>query len=625
MSTNDQNVIEYIFQVQDNLSAKLDQLSATFQKYSQTVIQQNNQINASIKQNVSQFGTLVGVPVTIFGIVAAMKAFTQSTLNFGQEIKNMSLQMGISIKQFQELRYAGIATNTDMGTLRVAFMQLSRHLESVREGSIKSERMFKSLGVSIEGVKDGSVDAGVVFNQIRETFAQMPAGISKTSLAVDLFGRFGNKLQGILNLTNKEFENLIKNGKEAGVILGEDQIKKLEELGTKYDLLKEKVSGFFREASVNAAEFWGIIENSNKTQDYTFLQKLYKNMPIAAALRGGFDLGPNTDKMSKEEQKTYFDNKLYSAKQMANTFLSEKSNVAEGINYWKLRQSVMSAGLEWKGVGGGKPGEHANVQDYIKQVDEIINYENKRRIEEGKKTAEELANNLKNVIDDISVSAKNMWSELSITMANRMSDAFGNSLNKIGGRDGKFRQIFRGMFQGISDDLYKKIVGEDVTSSLSNLIYKPGVPGKSSSSIFGFDTSSWSDNSLFGQSETGKTLGNISSSVGIAAMIGQSQQGGRKGVQGGAAGGAMAGAQFGPYGMLIGAAIGAGAGLFGARKQRKKKAKLDRARESEKARIWKETEKEIEMTKGALRKGLMLPGAIEQTSVGGRTGIAIFQ
>ena len=158
--------------------------------------------------------------------VAGTKAFVDgvsSVAKYGDNIEKTSQKVGLSTTKFQEWDYVMNIAGTSMNNMSMGMKTLTNQLDSAKNGSADALSKFEALGLSFEDLQNMSREE--VFEAVINGFQGMSESTERAALANDLFGRSGQELTPLFNMTQEETQELIKTANEYGMVMGEDAVK----------------------------------------------------------------------------------------------------------------------------------------------------------------------------------------------------------------------------------------------------------------------------------------------------------------------------------------------------------------------------------------------------------------
>jgi len=137
--------------------------------------------------------------VTIGGITAlAMKS-----LDAAQSMYILSQRTGVSVESLSKFKKAAGMSGTDIDSVAKSIAKLSKELYSGN-----ADKALSSMGLSARDASGHLKSADAVMIEVANKFKTMPAGVEKTALAIQLFGRSGAEMVPMLNLGGDAIEKM---------------------------------------------------------------------------------------------------------------------------------------------------------------------------------------------------------------------------------------------------------------------------------------------------------------------------------------------------------------------------------------------------------------------------------
>lgn len=205
-----------------------------------------DQASAGLK-NISKEGSGLGnamkaLAVTAVAAVGAFASFktlesvVSTTQDLGAAVNKLKRETGGTAEEsskllfaFQHLGLSGDDASTSLGILAKKLKGVSDEETGVTTGGKTTADILKDLGVKAFTATGELASMGQIMPQIAEIFKNMPDGVEKTGLAMQLFGRSGKDMIPILN---KGAEGLAALGVEAekfGLVLSEQSLKDIKD------------------------------------------------------------------------------------------------------------------------------------------------------------------------------------------------------------------------------------------------------------------------------------------------------------------------------------------------------------------------------------------------------------
>lgn len=182
----------------------------------------------------SKFGSAVkSAGVAIGGAITAAtaaavgtgKAFvnaTKETATYGDVVDKTSQKLGISRDAFQSYDYVLNLAGTDMASMTTGMKTLTNRLDEAKNGSEDAQAMFASLGFSMDDLATMSRED--LFEKTITGFQGMEDSAERAALANDLFGKSGQNLNPVFNMTAEETEELIKQAHDYGMVMSDEAV-----------------------------------------------------------------------------------------------------------------------------------------------------------------------------------------------------------------------------------------------------------------------------------------------------------------------------------------------------------------------------------------------------------------
>ena len=236
------------------------------------------------------------------GAVAAGKAFMDSakqTANMADEIDKTSQKLGLSSKSYQEWDYVMKICGTEMSSMTTGLKTLTNKLDDAKNGSESAQAMFSALGISLEDISTMSRED--LFAKTISGFQSMADSTERAALANDLFGKSGQNLAPLFNMSADATQELITKANDLNMIMSDDAVKSgasykdsLTTLEGAMTGLKNNVMSQFMPSLTTMTEGFAEAVNGKGTEKLTkgikdLMKKLKEVAPVA--LKAMSDIG----------------------------------------------------------------------------------------------------------------------------------------------------------------------------------------------------------------------------------------------------------------------------------------------------------------------------------------------
>lgn len=167
--------------------------------------------------------SLVAMGTAVAGVTKVTVDGMKETASYGDIIDKTSQKLGVSAKTYQEYDYVMQLAGTTMQDMGVGLKTLTNQVGKATEGSKESADMFKKLGISMDDLKEMSRED--VFKATIAGLQGMEDSTDRARLAQELFGKSGQNLTPLFNMSNEETQKLIGNLNDMGGVMSDQAVK----------------------------------------------------------------------------------------------------------------------------------------------------------------------------------------------------------------------------------------------------------------------------------------------------------------------------------------------------------------------------------------------------------------
>lgn len=194
-------------------------------------------------QGVTQF---LNLETALVAATAAWVAFAakavMDTAAIGDNFDELSQKTGLSVEQLSSMELGLKQSGVSLESFGTAVKKLSINMVSADEDGKKATETFAKLGIDLKQT-GGPYDTMMA---VADVFANMPDGVEKTALAVDLFGKSGADIVPYLNQGRQAIEDLREESNLLGLTMGEDDARAAAGFSDAVDRLGAAWEGFRR-------------------------------------------------------------------------------------------------------------------------------------------------------------------------------------------------------------------------------------------------------------------------------------------------------------------------------------------------------------------------------------------
>jgi lambda family phage tail tape measure protein len=204
------------------------------------IVGDKKELDKSLKQSqesVKKYGAAVAAAMV--ASAAAIGYMVKSSINSMDKLSKQSQMVGITTESLSGLAYAAELAGVKQDELVGSLSRLSKGMSDAKQGTGEALKAFEALNLN-PAQFSGTDDALL---QIAERFSGLQDGAEKTALAISLFGRSGAQLIPFLNAGKAGMEELTKEARRLGVVVGTDAARASEQFNDNLTRLKKTVDG----------------------------------------------------------------------------------------------------------------------------------------------------------------------------------------------------------------------------------------------------------------------------------------------------------------------------------------------------------------------------------------------
>ena len=192
-------------------------------------------ITTAAKWGAALAGAAVAAGTAVF-------AAASKVAEAGDGIEKNSQKVGLSIKSYQQWDYVMNRCGTSIQDCTTGLKTLTNKLDDAKNGSKGATETFNQLGISVESLNGLSRED--IFKKVVSGLQGVKDETKKAALASDLFGKSGQNLLPMFNLTEAETQELMDKCLELGGVMSDESVKASAAYIDALTNLKTAFSGF---------------------------------------------------------------------------------------------------------------------------------------------------------------------------------------------------------------------------------------------------------------------------------------------------------------------------------------------------------------------------------------------
>ncbi|QBQ98169.1 hypothetical protein [Paraburkholderia pallida] len=178
--------------------------------------------------------------------LAAIKRRVMEQYELADAMGKSAEKAGVSVAAISTLSYASKFAGVESDALTASLGKLGKTMVDVETGGKKSAAVFQVLGVSATEQSGKLRAADQVLLDIAERFSNMPDGVAKTTLAMDLFGKSGAELIPFLNGGKEGIAALQEEARKLGLELSDNDVVASAQFNDNLERLHARAQGMWR-------------------------------------------------------------------------------------------------------------------------------------------------------------------------------------------------------------------------------------------------------------------------------------------------------------------------------------------------------------------------------------------
>ena len=136
------------------------------------------------------------------GLILSAGAFVRmvkGSIDAADAFGKLETQTGIAANTLQAYVNAGKLAGVEQATIEKGLRRLAQSMREADQGVATYKDAYDDLGISVRNT-DGTLKTNQqVLGEISDRFAQMEDGVTKTAIAMEIFGRSGSQMVNLLN------------------------------------------------------------------------------------------------------------------------------------------------------------------------------------------------------------------------------------------------------------------------------------------------------------------------------------------------------------------------------------------------------------------------------------------
>ena len=189
-----------------------------------------------VGQKITDVGQkLAPVSAAAAALGGAMLKLGYDSVTGADDLNTLAKQTGLTTGEIQKMKYASDLIDVSFEDIAGALRKMKGNMDSHAE-------TWEKLGVSVTDADGKMRDVSDVFRDAVKALSEVENGTERDQLAMDIFGKSADSLAGIIDDGGAALEDFGNKAEEAGLILEQDTLDKLNQTNDTIDELKANMS-----------------------------------------------------------------------------------------------------------------------------------------------------------------------------------------------------------------------------------------------------------------------------------------------------------------------------------------------------------------------------------------------
>lgn len=243
----------------------------------QLVIEGKNAAGAAIKQASGQLDGLssaakkAGAALVGALAVGSFAGFIKDSIDAADAANESSQAVGLAVDEYTALKFAAGEAGVGTEQLGSALGKFNKTIDAAANGGAKQLEAFARLGISVRDAGGAVKTNQQLFAEVADVFQQMPDGVQKSALAMQLFGKSGAALIPLLNEGSAGLAKMRQLAEELGLVLSSEQAKNADAFNDNLSILGQVADGAANKISgdllPSLRDLTGLMIDLNKNTD----------------------------------------------------------------------------------------------------------------------------------------------------------------------------------------------------------------------------------------------------------------------------------------------------------------------------------------------------------------------
>lgn len=210
------------------LEAENSKLTTALDKSTRELNQFRRSAETAVDGVSKAFKNLAAIGLSV-GSFAAVARSVKDVINQADDLGKFAQKVGITVEELSALNYAAELSGVSTDELGNGLKRLAANALDTANGVGEAKEAFSALGIDVRNASGDIKGANDLLLEIATKFAQAEDGVTKTAIAMRIFGKSGAELIPFLNEGASGLEQLRVEAERLGIVISTDTAQSAEE------------------------------------------------------------------------------------------------------------------------------------------------------------------------------------------------------------------------------------------------------------------------------------------------------------------------------------------------------------------------------------------------------------
>lgn len=194
-------------------------------------------------------GMLVGGAIAAGA--AAFAGLARQSINAADEMNDLAIKVGMSTESLSAYGYAAKLNGADTQAFATSVQKLNSNVVDAARGQGAAKDAFAALGISVRDTNGQIKTNEQVMREVSDRFSTFPDGVTKSALAVDIFGKSGADMIQMLNGGSAGLDAMRAEAEQMGMVLSSDTAAAAAEVNDNIDKMGMVMTGLVNKTTAD--------------------------------------------------------------------------------------------------------------------------------------------------------------------------------------------------------------------------------------------------------------------------------------------------------------------------------------------------------------------------------------